>query len=97
MYSVGMTTETNLQSQALTTIANAEFRQAWPIEVRRVLVKAVRTEGEMPAYAVTQVRWALKEARNIERRFAKDIEAGERTMSHAERRRLEHVIKAGAR
>jgi hypothetical protein len=82
-----MTTNT-LQIQARDAIAFAEFREAWPIEVRRILVKAVRTEGDMPAFAVKEVQWALKEARRIESKFAKDIEAGERTLSHAERRRL---------
>jgi hypothetical protein len=85
LYSDGMTTDT-LQVQARNAIGFAEFREAWPIEVRRILVKAVKTEGEFPGYAVKEVRWALKEAQRVERKCAKDIEAGERVLTHAEKR-----------
>lgn len=77
-----------LQQEATNAIANAEFRQAWPIEARRVLVRAAKTEGEFPAFAVKEVRWALKAVKAVEDKCARDIEQGERSLSHAERRRL---------
>lgn len=86
-YTVGMTT-TTLQSEARSLIRDADFVKAWPAEVKQVLATALRTEGDLPLYAVKEVRWALKEAQRIERKCAKDIEAGERTLSHAEKRRV---------
>lgn len=83
-----MASNTHLKSSAVETIANAEFRQAWPIEVRKALVRATKQEGEFPAYADKHVRWALAQARDIERRMARDIEVGEKSLSHAERKRL---------
>lgn len=88
MYSDGMTENNTLQSEAVTTIANADFRLAWPIEVRLALVKAARTEGEFPEYAVKETKWALKEARRIETKCARDIEQGEATLSHTQRKVL---------
>lgn len=79
---------TNLQKEAAVVIGTAEFRDAWPIEVRKALVRAAQTEGEFPAYAVRGVERALRDARNIERRMAKDIEVGEAALSQADRRRL---------
>lgn len=78
----------NYQQQATDAIATAEFRSAWPIDVRLTLVRAAQTEGEFPTYAVKGVRWALREARNIERRMAKDITVGEAGLSQADKRRL---------
>lgn len=77
-----------LQEQATNLIADADFRTAWPIETRKILVRAARTEGEMPAYAVKRVKAALAEARNIERRMERDIAQGQRNLSHADRKRL---------
>jgi hypothetical protein len=79
---------TNLQQAAITAIAGADFREFWPIEVRKTLVRAAKHEGEFPPYAEKMTRWALKDAAAIERRMAKDIEVGEAALSHAERRRL---------
>lgn len=86
-------TSNTLQSDAINMIATAEFRAAWPIEVRRVLVKAAKTEGEFPTYAEKEVRWALKSARDVENKCSRDIEAGERTLSHAEKRRVLAISK----
>lgn len=67
-----------LALEARETIAHAEFRSAWPIDARRILVKAARTEGDsVPAFAEREVRWALKTAKSIERRMSKDVEVGE--------------------
>ena len=80
-------TET-LQSEARSVVHDAEFIPAWPAEVKAVFVKALQTKGELPAYAEKEVRWAMKEAQRIERKCAKDIEVGEASLSHAERRRV---------
>lgn len=77
-----------LQTEATNAIANAEFREFWPIEVRKTLVRAANTEGEMPLYAVKMVERALRDARNIERRMARDIEVGEASLSQAQRKVL---------
>lgn len=77
-----------LQQDAKDTITSAEFRSAWPIGVRKALVRAAQTEGEFPIYAEREVRWALREARNIERRMNKDIIVGEAGLSQADKRRL---------
>jgi len=77
-----------LQEQAAQVVGTADFRSFWPLEVRLTLVRAAKTEGEMPAYAVRVVERALRDARGIERRMAKDIEAGEATLSQVDKRRL---------
>ena len=79
-------TNTTLQEQARSTVANADFRQCWPIGVRQTLVKAVLTEGELPAYAVPTVERALRVAAAIEKRMARDIEVGESKLTHAQRK-----------
>lgn len=87
-YAVRMPATQTLQDEARTLIRDADFVKAWPAEVKAVLAKTLQTEGEVPAYAVREVQRALAEARRIERKCAKDIEQGEKTLSHAEKRRL---------
>ena len=67
------TTTTDLREQAAETIAAAEFRSLWPIEVRRNLVRAAQTEGDLPPYAVKATEWALRKARNVERHFDRQV------------------------
>lgn len=86
MYGVHMTTD--YQQDARDAIANAEFRDAWGLGVRKALVRAAQTEGEFPAYAIREVVWALREAKGIERRLSKDIVVGEANLSQADKRRL---------
>jgi hypothetical protein len=81
-----MTTDNTIQAQARAIVRDADFVQAWPAEVKAILVKALRTEGEFPGYAVKEVRWAMKEAQRIERKCVKDIEQGEKSLTHAEKR-----------
>lgn len=83
-----MTRTDLLQQDAARAIGDADFRSAWPIEVRKALVRAAKTEGEFPPYAVRETRWALKAAADVERRMRRDIEVGEAALSHADRRRL---------
>jgi hypothetical protein len=83
-----MTNPTNFQALAATAIADADFRQAWPIEVRRTLVRAAQTEGDFPAYAVRSTERALRVAAAIEKRLARDIEVGEANLTHAQRKAL---------
>jgi hypothetical protein len=54
-----MTNSTTYQDQARRAIADADFRQCWPVNVRQTLVRAAFTEGELPAYAIRQVENAL--------------------------------------
>lgn len=86
-----MTNNNSLQGQARSAIADADFRQCWPIDVRQTLVKAARTEGEMPAFAVRSVERALRTAAAIEKRLSRDIEAGEANLTHAQRKALAKV------
>lgn len=81
-------TNNNLRQSAIDTIAGADFRHTWPIDVRRTLVDAAKTEGEIPAYAVRQVERALRVAQAIEKRLSRDIEIGEGNLSHADKQRL---------
>lgn len=83
-----MTTHTTLAQQAAEAIQEADFREFWPIKVRKALVRAAQTEGQFPLYAERETRWALKAASAIEFRMNKDIVVGEASLSHAERRRL---------
>lgn len=83
-----MTTTDVLADLAAWAIQGAEFRSAWPVEVRKALVRAAQTEGPFPPYAERETRWALREAKAVEQRLAKQVEAGEAALSHAERRRL---------
>ncbi len=78
----------NFQRDAADCIATAEFRAAWPWNVRKTLVRAAQTEGEFPPYAVRDVERALRAARGIERRMAKDIAVGEASLSQADKKRL---------
>lgn len=78
----------SLQREATRIIQDADFREFWPIEVRKTLVRAAQTEGDLPPYAERQVRNALRDARRIESRMSKDIEVGEAALSQADRRRL---------
>lgn len=83
-----MTHPANLQHDAIETIRSADFREFWPIEVRKALVRAAKTEGEFPVYAIREVERALRTARSIEHRMSRDIEVGEAALSQADRRRL---------
>lgn len=78
----------DLRGAAIEAIQEADFRSFWPVETRKDLVRAAKTEGEFYPYAVRIVERALRDARNIERRMAKDIEAGEAVLSQADRKRL---------
>jgi hypothetical protein len=81
-----MTNNNSLQEQARSAIAHADFRQCWPVDVRKALVKAALTEGEMPAFAVGLVTRSLRTAQAIEKRMGRDIEAGEANLTHAQRK-----------
>jgi hypothetical protein len=81
-----MTDTTTLQQQARLAIANADFRQCWPVDVRQNLVRAAMTEGELPPYAVRTVERALRVAAAIEKRLGRDIEVGEANLTHAQRK-----------
>lgn len=84
-----MTTNTNsLATDAAAAIRGAQFRDAWPIEVRKTLVRAAQTEGEFPPFAVRDTRWALREARNVESKMLRDIIQGEAVLSQTDKRRL---------
>lgn len=84
-----MTTNTStLATDAAAAIRGAQFRDAWPIEVRKTLVRAAKTEGEFPPYAVRDTRWALREARNVEHKMMRDILQGEAVLSQTDKRRL---------
>lgn len=86
-----MTNNTSLQDQARLAIASADFRQCWPIDVRKALVKAAQHEGDIPAFAVGLVTRSLREAAAIEKRLTRDIEAGEANLTHAQRKALVRV------
>lgn len=79
-------TNPTLQEQARSAIAYADFRDSWPIGVRQTLTRAVLTEGELPAYAVRTVERALRTAAAIEKRLNRDIEVGEASLTHAQRK-----------
>lgn len=83
-----MTNTNSLQEQARSAIAHADFRQCWPLDVRKTLVRATLTEGDLPAYAVGIVTRALRVAQAIEKRMARDIEVGEANLTHAQRKAL---------
>lgn len=84
LYAVGMT----LQEEVRSVVRDAEFVKFWPATVKDVLIKALRTEGDIPAFAEFEVKNALRDAQRIERKFIKDIEQGEKSLSQADRRRL---------
>lgn len=86
-----MTNNNSLQDQARLVIASADFRQAWPVDVRKTLIKAVYTEGDMPTFAIRTVERAIRTAQAIEKRLARDIEAGEANLTHAQRKALAKV------
>lgn len=85
------TTNTDLCQKAAVTIADADFRHVWPIDVRKTLVRAAQTEGDLPTYAERIVRNAIRDAERIERKLSKDIERGEAGLSHADKQRLGKV------
>lgn len=78
----------SLQSQAAEVVGTADFREFWPIEIRKALVRAANTDGEFPPYAAREAGWALKAAREIEYRMSRDIDTGEALLSQADKRRL---------
>jgi hypothetical protein len=65
-----------LPEQAIVAIQNAQFRTMWPIEVRQALVRGAKHEGDLPEFGAKQIRWALKEARQVENRMSKQIDEG---------------------
>lgn len=81
-----MNTPTDLRQAAADAICGADFRSCWPTEVRMTLVRAAKTEGVIPKYAESLVLRALREAESVERRLARQIEAGESRLTHAERK-----------
>lgn len=83
-----MTDTITLQDEVRALVKRADFVAAWPTEVKQTLARALQTADELPAYAVKEVRWAMKQARNIESKCERDILEGQRTLSHADRRRL---------
>lgn len=78
----------NMVQDAIDTIGHADFRDQWPLEVRKDLARAALHEGDWPPYAVARVERALRTAKAIERRLNKDIVVGEAGLSHAERKAL---------
>lgn len=78
----------DLQAEATLAIQTADFREFWPINVRKALVRAAKHEGDFPPFAARATEKALRVATAIERRMARDIEAGEAALSQADRRRL---------
>lgn len=83
-----MRNTTNLQRDATEAIQDADFREFWPIKVRKALVRAAQTEGVFPPYAVQEAQWALRAAAAIEVRMNRDIAKGEGVLSQADKRRL---------
>lgn len=77
-----------LSDQAVEMIQDADFREFWPIEVRKTLTRAANTEGEFPPYAVRLTRNALRDARRIESKMNRDIEVGEASLSQSQRKVL---------
>lgn len=80
----------SLTDDAIQVIQTADFREFWPIEVRKDLVRAAQHNAgtPLPPYAVERVTRALRTARGIERRMAKDIAVGEASLSQADKKRL---------
>lgn len=79
---------TNYQRDAAEAIQDADFREFWPIDVRKALVRAAKHEGTFPPFGEREARWALREAGNIERKMHRDIAAAEAVLSQADRKRL---------
>lgn len=86
-----MINSTTYQDQARRAIADADFRQCWPVDVRQTLVKAALTEGELPAYAIRPVERALRVAAAVEKRLGRDIEVGEANLTHAQKQARQKV------
>ena len=66
-----------LAEQSALVITNSAWRAFWPIDVRKTLVQAAKTEGDMPQFAVARVRWALKSAKQIDAKMERDLLVGE--------------------
>lgn len=81
-----MNNSDNLQQRAADTIVEGEFRQCWPTDVRKALVKAAKTEGDFPPFAVKVTERAIRDAQAIERRLSRDIEVGERSLTAKQKR-----------
>lgn len=79
---------TNYQQAAVDAYDRADFFAFYPDDVRAIIERAALTEGEMPAYAIREVEWALRTAKAVESRYSRDIEVGEAALSQADRRRL---------
>lgn len=78
----------SLIDQAKKAIVTADFRDSWPLDARRILVKAAKTTGDdVPPFARREVTWALKTTRAIEKRLLKDIEKGEASLPVNRRKR----------
>lgn len=78
----------NHQKEALALYTTADFRDFWPTDVRLAVARAANTDGDLPPYAVRIVERALRDARGVERRMAKDIAIGEASLSQAQRKAL---------
>ncbi len=78
----------DLQAEAVKAIQSADFRDFWPLDVRKAVVRAAQHDGDFPPFGEKEARWALKEARSIEQRFSRDVAVGEATLSQAQRRNL---------
>lgn len=80
--------QAELRQSARQAVYKADFRDQWPTSVLKTLVKAGTHEGDWPPYAEEATRRALRTARAIEARMARQIDQGTATLSQADRKRL---------
>lgn len=71
-----------LIADAIDVIQNGEFRNLWPLDVRKALVRAANHEGPLPAFGASQVAWAVKTAWKVEDHYRKQEEQAQQVLAN---------------
>lgn len=84
-------------------LRKSDWWEMFPAEVKTILLRAkLHGDNPMPAYAIGQVRYAIKVARTIEQRLEKDLKApvvkhytGRSSISHRKNKKHQSVASDG--
>jgi hypothetical protein len=71
-----------LALSAQDVLDHGEFQYLWDKDVADVLVKAITTEGPLPAFAVKQVQWAIKSAWRTEDKYRRQEEQAQQVLAN---------------
>jgi hypothetical protein len=61
---------------------NAEFRDLWPLNVRKAIVRACKHDGPLPEFGRKEAAWAVRQAWLVEDRCRRQEEQAEQVLAN---------------